>query len=330
MAQSQLRWKKAQVFVVEETSQDTFETPGDSDVFLAQEVTYGFDAEFTEQQVMLDGGLVADPVIGKRSATLSFKCPIAGSGATAPTTAPGFAEALKACGLAQSSSGVPVDTFTYTPLLTFDGAGGNPGPSYSAGVLVDGNRYALKGGFSNLQVSLVPGSIMTLQFDFQGAYSPMAADALLSPTYITSIPLAFLGATASMNFGGAYTPRVREITFDLGNTITLGVDGNDAQGYYGARIVGRNPTGSIQLEADAQGTQDWYSILVADTPGTITTGTIGSTAGNQFKFDVARAHLQNVELQDNEGIVGHSLPFTCASQATDVEGTNDPITLTFT
>lgn len=331
MAQSQIRAQKAQVFVVEETSQDTFETPAAGDVFLAQEIVYGFNPEVTDQVVHLDGGLMPDPIPGRIEASLTFKCPLAGSGDTAPTTAPGFAEALKACGLAEASSGgPPVTTFTYTPLLTFDGAGGNPGPSYTVGCIIDGNRYALKGGFGNVKFTLNPGVAMMAEFEFRGVFTPHAAQALTTPTYKTTTPPAFLNAGASMNFGGVYTPRIREFSFDVGNEIVLGIDGNDSGGYYGSRIVRRNPQGSVQLEADPQATQDWYAIFTGATTGTITTGTVGASTGNQVKFDIARAMFRSVDLVDLEGIMGHDLPFTAASAANDTEASNPPFTLTFT
>jgi hypothetical protein len=221
----------------------------------------------------------------------------------------------------------------YTPLSVFNGTGGNPGQSYSVSVLENGVRYAIHGAFGNftLTAGVGGGEPGFLTFTFTGGYVAVADDALEAPTYQTTTAPAFQGATFATNIGGAYTPKgINTLEFDLGNTVTLGRDVNDAAGIYGARITGRRSFGSFDPEMVLVATEDFFGNQRAGTAGTIATGVIGSTAGNKWQLSIARAVLRPIELQDREAIRALTVPFAVSSLPTAVEGTNADVSLTFT
>lgn len=329
MAQTQEFIRKGQVQVVVEATQDTHVTPAATDGSwpIAYDVSWMPSFNHKRTPGMIDGYLNTDEVAGARSAQLSFSVALKGSGSLG--VSPDWADCLKACGFKETvNSGTSV---VYTPVSTFDGSSGNPGPSYSVNFLGNGRRYALSGAFGNVSFAMSHGEILAMTYTFTGSYVAVADDALEAPTYDTASSLVFQGAAAVFNVGATYTPvGLSAFNVDMGNVVSLGRDVTKTSGFYGARLVNREITGSCELEMVSVATYDWYGKSVAGTTGTFTTGTIGSTAGNRVKFDVARLVLRTPEHQDRDGIRGLSLPFSVSSLATDTEASNAPVTLTLT
>jgi len=328
MAQTQLYTHRAQIFVKEESSQDTYITQTAADVILAEigDTPYTINGENYAPTTIRGDFLSSDEIPGYQSAEMTFRVPMRGSGGTGPTTEPDYTEALKACGLAYAA-GPPQ---TYTPISTFDGAGGNPGMSYSVTLLEDGVAYQMRGCFGNVVFAGEVGQPMFAEFTFMGAPVDVMDDALETVTYDTTVAPLFMGATFATNFGGAYSPKaVSNFTLDLGNQVTLVGDINDAAGVY-ARITSRKSFGSFDPEAALVATQDWYGIQFAGTTGTIATGAVGGTAGNQWAIDIGRSVLRPITMASNENIRKYEVPFGVSSAPADVEGTNFDVTISFT
>jgi len=327
MAQSQIYLKRAQVFCVEETAQDTYEEQAAADAVLAEQVTVTIDSSNYEPTTVRGDFLSSDETPGLASVSFSFRVPLHGSGTAG--TAPEFDSLLKASGFEVVN--VPATSDTYTPLSTFDGTGGNPGPSYSCTLIEGGVSFKAKGGFANVAFEGVVGEPMFMNFTFTGAYEPVTDDALETASYDSPAAPSFVGATFATNFGGAYTPKgVNNFTLDLGNTVSVRNDINETAGTYGARIVNRKSTGSFDPEMVLVATEDFYGQWLAGTTGTITTGVVGGTAGNKWSLAVARAVKRAPEPGDRDGIRILSIPFAVSSAGSDVEGTNPDITLAFT
>lgn len=331
MAQTQLYTKLAQCFVVEESGQDSFEALALADGFLAEvpEGPITWNSENYVQPSVRGDFLNHDETPGLTSGQITFRVPMKHSGTV--DSAPEWGEALKACGYEETTNAAT--SMVYTPLGTFDGAGGNPGPSYTVAVLEAGNQYAIKGAFGNCVFTGVVGEPMFMEMTFTGAFVDMDEVALLAVVYETTVAQSFIGATFSMNFGGPVTPKgVANFSVDTGNNVVPVSDINDSSGTYGARITGRKPTGSFDPEMVLQATanSDFAAFWRAGTTGTLTTGTVGGTAGNKWKLDVARCVLRPPSFTDKNGIRVINCPFAISSLATDVEGTNPEITLTLT
>jgi hypothetical protein len=330
MAQTQIRTRIAQIQVQEETAQDTYLAPtgGGANMFLAENVSASWESENWVPNYVRADGLNMDEVPGTISGTISFEIVLKGSGSAG--TAPDWIEAIKACGV-EDTTDATGGTVTLSPLMTFDGAGGNPGPSYSVSFLENGTRYALGAAFGNFTLTAEVGVPARLAFTFQGQYQAYADDALEVPTYNTTAAPAFLGASFATNFGGSYTPKgLTTFSFDKGNVIALGRDANESTGIYGARINSYNSGGSFECEQGLQATNDYFGDWRAGTTGTVASGTIGGTAGNQWAFATTRSVLRNVELAEADGIRRLTVGFSAGSATTDVEGTNHPWTLTLT
>ena len=161
-----------------------------------------------------------------------------------------------------------------------------------------------------------------------GQFQAVVDDALEAPTYNTTVPPAFLGAAVAI---GGVTPKgITAFSFDLGNVIRLGVDVNNATGFYGARITSRQSTGSITFESELVATRDDWGLWTAGTVAVVATGPIGGTAGNKWQLDIARAVRRPPELGDEEGISTVTMPFAVSSLSTAVESTNKDVSLKFT
>ncbi len=328
MAQTQLYAKKSQLHIVAETTTDTYLAPAGAgaNMVLIENLGWSMQSEQNSTNFHRPDFLSSDEIPGASAATITFEWPLRGSGTAG--TAPQIANALKACGMRETTVGGT--SVTYAPHSVFDGSGGNPASSYSVSWLLNGARHALKGAFGSFKLVGDVKSFAKLQFTMQGAYVAFADDGLESPTYQTALARRFTGASFSTNFGGAYIPKgVQALEMDLGNSIVIGADINEVSGIYGARIVSRRSTGSFDMELVLAATKDFFAIREAGTAGTITTGDIGS-AGNIWRLNINRATLRPIELQAPiDNIARFRVPFAVSSAGTDVEGTNNDVELIF-
>jgi hypothetical protein len=326
MAQTQIDIGHAQIHLIEESSEDTYSAPGGSgaNIFLAENVEVRHEGTMYAPTYVRNDFLAMDEVPGGIQGQISFRVPLKYSGTAG--TAPEYDEALKACGMEVTN--VPVTSDTYAPLSTFDGAGGNPGQSYSVSVLEAGTRHAIKGAFGNFTISAVAGEPAFLNFTMMGAYVAYADDALESPTYQSGALPAFKGA--SITIGGNTPVGVVNLAFDLGNQIVFRRDANDANVITGARIISRRSFGSIDPELELQATVDYFGEQRTPTYGSFTTGAIGPSAGNRWTLTCSRIVYRPIEVGERDGIRTATIPFSVGSQGADVEGTNDPFTIAFT
>jgi len=331
MPQTQLYTKKAQVFLIEETTVDTYLVQTAASAILAEipESPLTLESNNYEPTTVRGDFLSSDETPGMTEGTISFRVPMHGDGGTVAGVAPEYQEALKACGMSEVVD--PGVSVTYHPLSTFDGAGGNPGQSYSVTVVEDGVAYRLKGCFGNVVFNGTVGDPMFAEFEFKGAHEPIIDDALETTSYDILAAPSFKGATFATNFGGAYTPLgVNNFTLDLGNIIAVRKDINGTNGVLGARITGRKSIGTFDPEMTLVSGEDFYGTWLAGTTGTIATGVIGSAVSNKFSLTVNRSVTRPPQMGARDGVRINTIEYAVSSAGADVEGTNLDITLAFT
>ena len=334
MAHTQIIRGKSQIAIIEESTQDTLQVPTAASVIMAND-----DVSISVEGGPMDNNVIRGDFLrmarspGAMSASISFSVPLKGSGTAG--TAPEYDNALKACGMLVTNVGGTSDTYTATS--TFDSAGGNPHTSYSIHLLNDGTRFSVIGAFGNVSMTAEVDSVPMLNFTFSGAYSPYTDDGLedASAVYDVTVPQPFIGATMVMNFGGAHTlVGVTAISWDLGNVVALGKDASATYGYYGARITGRNITGSMTMEkrkqSDDSANIDVYDHAATALAGTIGTGVVGGTAGNKWAVSVLHATLGFPSEGDADGIMTWTVPFDVHADADEVEDTDIDLQIQFT
>ena len=331
MAQTQLYAKRAQIFVSEEGTIDTYAVQAAGDVILGQDVTWTVESSNWTPQYARGDFLMGDEVPGSAAATLTFSVPCVGSGD--PGDVPlEYTDALKMCGMYVKDT-VATSTVA-SPTSTFDSATSYPHESYSATALIDGIRVGVKGGFGNLTFEGNPDGPGMFTFTMQGGYVAVADDALETPTYLTAIPPQFTVAVASsleLNIGGAYVHKgVESFSWDLGNTVVVGKDVNDTVGVYGARITGHNVTGTFSSEMKLVATQDPFGDWRAGTASTsFTTGVIGTAGTTGYTMALGRVVLRPPSLSDRNGIMAVEIPWAASSANTDVEDTALDLSITY-
>lgn len=189
--------------------------------FITREAHYGFGA--------LKGS------IGGRMGTLTFKTPIFGTAST------GWASLLlPACGMYFSST---LYRFTSLP----PAASGSSSKCLSWYFYHDGRLRTLHGSMGNLRLVATAGQPVVAEWTFTGVESTTADTALPTLTVPSALPIRFVSASLTI---GSVSPKIAEMTIDLGNEVALREDGNSASGYHSCYIANRRVNGSMSLEAD--------------------------------------------------------------------------------
>jgi hypothetical protein len=273
-----------------------------------------FDAggvEMTPREAMTSSLSKRGAVPGVRSAKIRFKCYARGT-TGAPATgvnAGDFEVPLMACGVLGADSGVgPNEIITYKPSSTHisDETSG----AYSTVALYqDGKIYKIHGAVGNCKITLAVGAPMLMEFEFTGVYNAPIDGALLVPTYSAIIEPAFLDASVTVL--GLATARIKTLTLDLGNEVSMRPNPNATTGLFTAQIVRRNPTGTIDPEEALAATKNYWAEFIAGTLGSITTGTwpSGGTNYNMFNLTIPNAQYNSVGLADRDGVANAPINF---------------------
>lgn len=282
-------------------------TPGVAESLLAANAGFNvFDAtanpniSFIERQ----GQYSFSPLKGQLGAyggQVSFAVELAGSGSVG-SPAPAWAETfLPACGLGQDGEAFRVSSLP-------PGADGSPTHTLTIGLYEDGRRKVLRGCMGNAVFNFKSGEICRVEFTFTGIWDPVTDVAMLQPTYPTVSPLRFV--SADLDLDTDWSPKISELSFDLGNEVILREDAEDPSGYASALIVARRVTGAMDPEAALVATRDtfgdWLSLEEIDW-SLILGG--GSANGNVVEFGGSRMQFTNVQGENRNGIATDKISF---------------------
>jgi hypothetical protein len=209
---------------------------------------------------------------------------------------------LKACGCTVTfSGGGGSEIVTVAPVSS--GAGINT-TFYTVGIYNDGILYRLAGAEGNVKLSTKSGELWVAEFEMWGAYVAPSDVAMRTTSLSGSAPAPppFLGAAMSVLSYG--TPRIDAFTFDLGNSLIYRGDPNAASGVLTALITGRKTNGTLDPEGTTVGVNPYFNQLLADTTGSITTGTFPSTGTqyNKLNLTMPKAKFRKVSLGDRNGL----------------------------
>lgn len=206
-------------------------------------------------------------VPGSRMATLTFSVEHKGSGAAG--TAPALGKLLKACGLDEAVVALTSATYTPAPLSGI--------PGLTIAVYEDGLRKQLYGARGTAKLAAKSGEVSMWEFTFSGLYSDVADVAILTPSGLeATLPPALLSAAFQLH--GTTLP-LYGYSIDLGNSVVVRPNANQANGFDPARITKRAIKGSLSVEAQLVAGFDVYGKCKAGTLGALTL-TIGASAGN--------------------------------------------------
>ena len=205
------------------------------------------------------GGAYADLVVGE-GVKISFDTEL--YPAASANAVPYIDPLLQACGFVKSGG-------TSTPVVyTHNLDNWSTVKSVTIYAYLDQIAHQILGCVGTMKLNAVTNEIVKLSFEFTGLYStPVAGSIPLDSTFPTSSPL--MAKSAAMQFD-SITMVGTTLDIDLGNTISPRTNWNNANGISGYYISAMAPTVTIDPEADAPDSLDYYSCIQSANPGAFT------------------------------------------------------------
>jgi hypothetical protein len=233
------------------------------------------------------GGFSPIPtVLGARAGTCTFRFDLIG-GATDPFW---MLNILPACGFTANSGGV------YSPKSQEPGA---VVKTATIGLYQNGKLKVLRGAMGNLVFTFTSGQPAFVEATFTGIWVPPTDAAIIAPTKPATVPIRFASAGLTLGSGPGWTPKLSQMTLDLGNDVQLLEDQNDSSGYCYAHITGRRINGTMDPKATLVATEDTYGKWLAYNQRALAM-TIGAT-GNRLSFAAPSFQITNVQEADRNG-----------------------------
>ena len=213
-------------------------------------------------------------------------------------------------GATGTAAGDPYSAKEYAPTSTADDM-----ESCAVRFYWDSHKHVLLGCRGDLKIDLSNGNYPKFQFDMRGLWADPTDDGSPpSPTLSDLVPPVV--KSAGLKIGSFTAPVAERIETGLNNNIARRPDINAAEGLRGLRVTNRNPTGSVDPEAEALATFNPYTEWKAASDNRIVCS-VGSEAGNRFMLEVPRAVFEEIGQGDREGIRTYSLPFICKGRDDD-------------
>lgn len=252
-------------------------------------------------------------IFGGTLKTISFDVELKGSGTAG--TAPEFGPLLKGCGFAETVA--PATSVAYDPSSTLTDQ-----KSLTIYYYQDGLLHILLGCRGTVTGNLETGNMGMLSFTFTGHSSAPTDVALITPTLDATEPVAIKNASFSID---AFAACVNSLAFDMAITVITPACMNDSDGY-GEIVIGeRDCNGSIDPNAELVADEDFYGNFLSGAKMALTTGVIGSVAGNRYQIDMDQVYYRDAAPGDRDGILTYELPFGAVETTGD-----DEISIIFT
>lgn len=279
-----------------------------ADAILVGNASWGHEGLRMNERNTIHGTLAKrQSLYGGTLKTISFDVELKGSGAAG--TAPEFGVLFKGCGFTETV--VASTSVTYDP--SSDEADHESLTFY---YYQDGLLHVITGARGTFSVNLETGAIPVVSFVFTGHTTTPSDVALPTPTLDATEPFAIKGASFSID---SYAACINSLAFDMGISVITPSCMNDSDGFGEVTIGSRDCNGSIDPEAELTATEDFYGNFVSGKKMALTTGVIGSTAGNRFQIDMDQVYYRDASPGDRDGIRTFELPFGAVETSGDDE-----------
>ncbi|WP_160153342.1 phage tail tube protein [Microbulbifer sp. ALW1] len=302
--------KRELILAAIEATYNTDATPGGADAVLVEDVSWSYaGARMVDRNAVKATLGQFQRVFAGTLMEVSCTAELKGSGTAGE--APEADVLLRACGL-----GVEVTAGTsvaYAPASTAH-------ESATIYFHEDGSLYKLTGARGTASLNLETGNKGMASLTLTGHVTGPIDAPLPVAVYDASVPPPVIGAAFSV---GGYAAVISALSLDLGNTIGTPPSMSAADGYSEIIISDRDVTGSFDPEATLVAAQDFHGDWRNGVTKTITTGAIGSTAGNRYQLDIAEAYYSELAPGDREGVRTYDISYGAA-------GDDSAFTLTFT
>jgi hypothetical protein len=313
-----MRTRRRVVAAKFEATEGTAETLGASEGgILVIDPKFEVDIKMTERPVARPTLGTFAAVAGSRSAKLSFKTELKGTGSAYTVnsaTKPAIGKYLEACSFLASFGSGAAAAWAFTPT---SGTGASLYiPSLTMCIWEDGVKKQMRGARGNVKFSGKTGEPVYAEFDFTGVLDTITDEANPAPTFETQIPPVLLSANMSV---GNYSAISGGFSIDSGNTVSLRESMNSADGFLSALVTQRKMSGNLDIEMTTVATKDWFGLWKASTNLPLIIGNIGSGSNNIIKFVMPKLRITKLAEQDQAGIDNAAMSFVLEETATDDE-----------
>ncbi len=298
------------IFVEVESVRGTAETLVGADIVQVQNLTMNpvADLRMIEREIIRSSLNPEQAVYGGALIELQFDVELKGSGAAG--TAPRYGDLLRACGCDETV--VASTSVTYNPLSDLSAH-----ETVTIGYKEGDNYRQVRGCMGTFSINATAGEYGRITFNMKGKVESEAESAAPTGSFETTVPPAFLGATFTI---GGFSAPIETVTMDIQNTVTPGINPNNADGFSDfVRVTARNTQGTVNPEVEAIGTKDYVDILRQGTSQAIATGVIGGTAGNRWALTIGQAYFREIGSGDRDELLTFEIGFGAA----DTDGTDD-------
>jgi len=277
-----------------------------TDSILVENLEFSYDgARMAERNATRASLGKLKPIFAGTLGQVTFDVEIKGSGAAG--TAPELGVLLKGCGFAETV--VAVTSVTYKHASSTHA-------SLSMYFFEDGLKYIMTGARGSVSLGLKTGETGKLSFTFTGHVATATDVALAVAVYNATVPVPVIGAGFTMD---SYAAVISKLDCDWGIEIAKPDSINATDGYGEIRITGRAVTGSVDPEAVLAAAYNFVTKWKSSAAYALTTGAIGSAAGNIYTVTMPAITYTELGSGDREGILTRELKFVAAESSGDDE-----------
>lgn len=280
--------RREAILLKHETTYKTEAVPDITDAIFADKVQWNNEPKMLDRSGPKETLGKRQQSFGGRIASISFSAEIKGSGTRG--TPPEIGAALIACGMKEAV--VAATSVTYTPDTTLI-------PSCTIYYFQDGKLKKLLGARGQVTFEATAQDFARANFTFTGHPTIETDIAIATPTYDDLTPPQFVGAQFTL---GGVSLELSKFMVDLGNEISKPLSVNSTTGIGEIRINSRDVKGTIDPESVLNTVKNFYSDFHLGTVGILTTGTVGSIAGNRWSITGPKAYIRNLKEGDRESI----------------------------
>lgn len=307
--------KRAVLLAKVETTYNTDAVPvAGTDAILVEDLGWAFaNARMYERKPVRSSLAALAPRYAGALITISGKCELKGSGAAG--SAPEVAPLLRGAGMSEAV--VASTSVTYKPSSTSTDWKSLSMYFYDDGLLVKVTGARVKVTF-DFQVGQAP--LMT--FEATGHFVSITDAALPSATYDSTVPPMLLSVPFDI---GSYSAVISKLDFDLGNELSMPENIAAADGFGEVTLTGRRLTGSFNPLRVTVATKNFVDQWQTRVSAALTTGVIGSTAGNRLRVDMPAVTYTEAGRGNQNNVGTYEMKFHGAESAGD-----DEVSLIFT
>lgn len=307
--------KKREIILAKiETTYGTDPTPqAASDAVMVEDLNWSHaGARMNERPALRPSLGRLQDAFGGTLLQLTFAAELKGPGvAYSASVRPEIDPLLRACGMAATVVTTQgQETCTYKPASTLI-------ESCTIYYYRDGKVFKLTGCRGTVEFQLEVGAVGKARFTITGHVADEADAAFPTPTFDSTKPPTVRGG--EFKIGGTYAAIISALNVNLNNQVATPPDLNAADGYGEIRITGRDVAGSFDPEDVLVATKPFINNWKAGAAAAITTGVIGGTQYNRYKFDLPAVYYREIAPGERDGITTLDITFGAAESSGDDE-----------